>query len=131
MPGYWVILGKLRSIPKTRRLPFDYLLHYRELNLREQSELYRVGVGEMGVLLVRPYKDEILPHWRFKTPDVARESADKIHQLFLDYKAADDFIGMDMARKFLQMGMTRSLRCYHHKSGQKYISTSLQIRANA
>ncbi|ADB37627.1 DUF4385 domain-containing protein [Spirosoma linguale] len=100
---------------------FDYDLDYRTLNLREQPELYRVGKGEMGVLLVRPYKDEILPYWRFKTPDIARESSEKIYQLFLDYKEKGDFIGMDMARKFLQMGMTRSLRYYHHKSGQKYI----------
>ena len=100
---------------------FNYDLDYKNLNLREQPELYRVGKGEMGVLLVRPYKDEILPHWRFKTPDIARESSEKIYQLFLDYKAAGDFIGMDMARKFLQMGMTRSLRYYHHKSGKKYV----------
>lgn len=100
---------------------FNYDLDYRNLNLRERPELYRVGKGEMGVLLVRPYKDEILPHWRFKTPDIARESSAKIYQLFLEYKANNDFVGMDMARKFLQMGMTRSLRYYHHKSGQKYV----------
>lgn len=100
---------------------FNYTLDYRTLNLREQPELYRVGKGEQGVLLVQPYKDEILPYWRFKTPEIARESSEKIYQLFLEYKAADDFIGMDMARKFLQMGMTRSLRYFHHKSGQKYV----------
>lgn len=100
---------------------FNYDLDYRTLNLREQPEHYRVGKGEMGVLLVRPYKDEILPHWRFKTPGIARESSEKIYQLFLDYKASGDFVGMDMARKFLQMGMTRSLRYYHHKSGHKYV----------
>lgn len=100
---------------------FNYDLDYRNLNLREQPEFYRVGKGEMGVLLIRPYKDEILPHWRFKTPDIARESSAKIYQLFLEYKSRNDFVGMDMARKFLQMGMTRSLRYYHHKSGQKYV----------
>ena len=93
----------------TNNRAFNYDLDYRNLNLREQPELYRVGKGEMGVLLVRPYKDEILPHWRFKTPDIARESSEKIYAMFLDYKAANDFIGMDMVRKFLQMGMTRSL----------------------
>ena len=88
---------------------FNYDLDYRNLNLREQPEFYRVGKGEMGVLLIRPYEDEILPHWRFKTPDIARESSAKIYQLFLEYKSRNDFVGMDMARKFLQMGMTRSL----------------------
>lgn len=99
---------------------FNYDLDYRTLNLREQPELYRVGKGEMGVLLVQPYKSEILPHWRFKTPDIARESSEKIYQLFLDYKATGDFIGMDMARKFLQMGYTRARRYANHATGQKY-----------
>lgn len=99
---------------------FDYSLDYKHLNLREQPELYRTGIGEQGVLLVEPYKSEILPHWRFKTPDVAQQSADKIYQLFLHYKKAQDFIGMDMARKFLQMGYTRSRRYANHKSGKKY-----------
>ncbi|GAA4470625.1 DUF4385 domain-containing protein [Nibrella saemangeumensis] len=101
-------------------MPFDYSLDYRTINMREHPELYRVGKGEQGVLLVEPYKSEILPHWRFKTPEIARESAEKIYQLFLEYKAADDFVGMDMARKFLQMGYTRSRRYANHRSGQKY-----------
>ncbi|GAB3640204.1 DUF4385 domain-containing protein [Spirosoma arcticum] len=74
----------------------------------------------MGVLTAMPYKSEILPHWRFKTPDIARESSEKIYQLFLNYKANGDFIGMDMARKFLQMGYTRARRYANHASGQKY-----------
>ncbi len=99
---------------------FNYDLDYRNLNLREQPHLYRVAKGEMGVLLVRPYKDEILPHWRFKTPEIARESSEKIYQLFLNYKAQGDFVGMDMARKFLQMGYTRARRYANHGTGQKY-----------
>ncbi|WP_019987302.1 DUF4385 domain-containing protein [Rudanella lutea] len=99
---------------------FNYDLDYRNLDLRQQPELYRVGKGEMGVLLVRPYKDEILPYWRFKTPEIARESSEKIYSLFLDYKAKGDFVGMDMARKFLQMGYTRSRRYANHRTGQKY-----------
>jgi len=93
---------------------------YYGIDFRQHPEKYKVSVGEMGVLTARPYKDEILPHWRFKTPEIARESSEKIYQLFLDYKAKDDFIGMDMARKFLQMGYTRARRYANHKSGQKY-----------
>jgi hypothetical protein len=44
--------------------------------------------------------------------------------MFLDYKAGDDFVGMDMARKFLQMGYTRSRRYVNHKSGRKYAKDS-------
>lgn len=99
---------------------FDYSLDYKNLDLRQNPELYRVGKGEQGVLLVEPYKSEILPHWRFKTPEIARESSAKIYELFLEYREQKDFIGMDMARKFLQMGITRARRYANHPSGKKY-----------
>ena len=99
---------------------FDYTLDYKNLDFRKHPELYRTGLGEQGVLLVEPYKSEILPYWKFKTPAVASKSARKIHNLFLQYKQQQDFIGMDMARKFLQMGYTRSRRYANHKSGKKY-----------
>ena len=99
---------------------FDYNLDYKNLDLRKHPELYRTGVGEQGVLLVEPYKSEILPYWKFKTPQIAKTSAAKIYRLFLQYKKEKDFIGMDMARKFLQMGYTRSRRYANHKSGKKY-----------
>ncbi len=101
-------------------IPFDYSLDFKTIDFRSSPELYRVGKGEQGVLLVEPYKSEILPHWRFKTPEVARESSQKIYSMFLDYLHEDDFVGADMARKFLQMGYTRSRRYANHKSGQKY-----------
>ncbi|MDG0792085.1 DUF4385 domain-containing protein [Cohnella ginsengisoli] len=100
--------------------PFDYSLDYASLDLRAHPELYAVGRGEQGVLMVEPYKSEILPHWRFKTPEEAAASSEKIYEMFLAYKAAYDFVGMDMARKFLQMGFTRARRYANHKSGRKY-----------
>ena len=99
---------------------FDYSLDFDNLNFRQRPDLYRIGRGEQGVLLVEPYKSEILPHWRFKNPEIATESSEKIYQLFLDYLDRDDFVGADMARKFLQMGYTRSRRYANHKSGKKY-----------
>lgn len=101
-------------------MTFDYALDFQNIDFRQHPELYRVGKGEQGVLLVEPYKSEILPHWRFKTPAIAKKSANKIYKLFLEYKANDDFVGMDMARKFLRMGYTRSRRYANHKSGRKY-----------
>jgi hypothetical protein len=102
---------------------FDYTLDFKCTDFRAHPELYRVGRGEQGVLSVEPYKSEILPHWRFKTPAVARESADKIYALFVAYKAEGDFVGMDMARKFLQMGYTRARRYANHPSGRKYVTS--------
>lgn len=99
---------------------FDYDLNYAELDLRAHPELYRVGRGEQGVLLVQPYKGELLPHWRFATPDAARESSEAIFSMFEDYLKDGDFVGADMARKFLQMGFTRARRYANHKGGKKY-----------
>ncbi|AJD89960.1 hypothetical protein JMA_06430 [Jeotgalibacillus malaysiensis] len=101
-------------------MAFDYDLDFDNIDFREQPELYRVGRGEQGVLLVEPYKSEILPHWRFKTPDIATESSEKIYEMYLDYKKKEDFVGMDMARKFLQMGYTRARRYANYKGGKKY-----------
>lgn len=99
---------------------FNYDLPFDEIDFRARPDLYRIGRGEQGVLLVQPYKSELLPHWRFRTPDIARESAAKLTEMFLAYKEQDDFVGMDMARKFLQMGYTRSRRYANHKSGRKW-----------
>lgn len=99
---------------------FDYELDYANLDLRAHPELYRVGRGEQGVLLVQPYKSELLPLWRFKNPEVARESAEAIRERFDTYLAAGDFVGADLARKFLQMGYTRARRYANHKGGRKY-----------
>ena len=37
-------------------MPFDYTLDFQTVDFRQQPELYRVGKGEQGVLLVQPYK---------------------------------------------------------------------------
>jgi len=103
-----------------RKKAFNYDLDFTTVNFRERPDLYRIGKGEQGVLLVEPYKSEILPHWRFKTPEVARKSSEAIYKLFEEYLQQEDFVGADMARKFLQMGYTRSRRYANHKSGKKY-----------
>ena len=109
---------------------FDYTLDFKTIDFRQQPELYRVGKGEQGVLLVEPYKREILPYWKFRTPEIARQSAQDIYSLFLKYKQQRDFVGMDMARKFLQMGYTRSRRYANHKTGRKYAKDSKTILPN-
>lgn len=98
----------------------EYAKPYRGIDFRKEPTRYRVGRGEQGVLIAEPYKSEILPHWRFATPEVAEVSAQKIYSMFKEYRAECDFVGMDMARKFLQMGFTRSRRYANHSSGKKY-----------
>ena len=101
---------------------FDYKLDYKKLKFtdKETRKLYRIGRGEQGVLLVRPYTDQICKYWRFKTPTIAKRSAEKIYIMYADYRAKNDFVGMDMCRKFLEMGFTRARRYANHKNGKKY-----------
>lgn len=110
-----------------RQSAFDYSLDFDAIDFRERSDLYRVGKGQQGVLLVEPYRSELLPHWRFRTPDIARASAERLYECFLDYNASGDFVGMDMARKLLQMGFTRTRRYANHKSGRKWPSDRSEV----
>ena len=109
---------------------FDYELDYKQLDFTDPKtrRLYRIGRGEQGVLLVRPYTNDICAHWRFVDEPTARKSSDKIYQMYLGFKAKRDFIGMDMARKFLEMGFTRARRYANHSSGRKYDKTSGKVR---
>lgn len=91
-----------------------------DINYSEYPELYRVGKGEQGVLICEPYKSEIGQFWRFKTEIMARESSGKIYALFLAYLDKGEFVGADMARKYLQMGFTRARRYANYKGGKKY-----------
>ena len=95
-------------------------LHALDIDYRRHPERYRVGRGEQGVFRVHPYKDELLPLWRFKTPAEARASAAAIRAKYDEYKGAGEFVGMDLARKYLQMGYTRATRYARHKGGRKY-----------
>ena len=91
-----------------------------DLDYRQHPEQYRVGKGEQGVLICEPYKSEIGQFWRFKNREIAAESSEQIYKLFLNYLHNNEFVGADMARKYLQMGYTRARRYANYKSGRKY-----------
>ncbi len=93
---------------------------YRGVDFRRHPDRYRVGRGEEGVLTAEPYKSELLPLWRIKTPEIARASAAALWKAFVAYRRAGDGVGMDLTRKFLQMGFTRSRRYANRRSGRKY-----------
>lgn len=92
----------------------------KDIDYQKYPEKYRVGKGEQGVLICEPYKSEIGQYWRFKNAEIAQKSADKIFSLFKKYVEDEDFVGADMARKYLQMGFTRARRYYNYKGGKKY-----------
>ena len=103
-------------------IEFDYKLDYKQLDFTDKKvrKLYRIGRGEQGVLLVKPYTNDICKYWRFKTLKEAEVSSQKIFDMYLDYRIQKDFVGMDMCRKFLEMGFTRARRYANHKDGKKY-----------
>lgn len=91
-----------------------------DIDYSKHPERYRVGKGEQGVLICEPYKSQIGPHWRFRTPEIATQSSEKILQMFNEYINQNDFVGADLARKYLQMGYTRARRYANYKGGKKY-----------
>jgi hypothetical protein len=90
------------------------------IDYRKNPHLYEIGRGQQGVLICEPYKSEIGKHWRFKTPNVAQKSAETIYEMFINYLSDGDFVGADMAKKYLHMGFTRSRRYANHKTGRKW-----------
>lgn len=90
------------------------------VDYRKRPELYNIGRGQQGVLICEPYKSEICQYWRFKTPEEAQVSSEQILGMFYTYLSERDFVGADMAKKFLHMGFTRSRRYANHRDGKKY-----------
>ena len=80
---------------KPSYLDFDKAAyHWRpDVDYRAHPELYRVGKGEQGVLICEPYKGELVPLWRFKTPEIATASSEAIYKKFLAYLRQEDFVG--------------------------------------
>jgi hypothetical protein len=72
------------------------------------------------VLICEPYKSKICAYWRFKTVREAQVSSQNILGMFYTYIKDGDFVGADMAKKFLHMGFTRSRRYANHRDGKKY-----------
>ena len=101
---------------------FDYTIDYENTLFTPNDSRYRIGRGEQGVLLIRPYTDIICKHWRFKTIQEARISSHRIYEMYTEYRREKDFVGMDMCRKFLEMGFTRARRYANHRNGRKYDS---------
>ena len=99
---------------------FDYSLDYKNTLFKPNDPRYRIGRGEQGVLLIRPYTDDICQYWRFKTIPEARVSSQRIYDLYTEYRSEGDFVGMDMCCKFLEMGFTRARRYANHANGRKY-----------
>ncbi|EMA40175.1 DUF4385 family protein [Halococcus hamelinensis] len=91
-----------------------------DTDFREHPEEYEVGRGEEGVFKVEPYKSELLDLWGYADRETADEAGTAIDAKYREYREDSDFPGMDMARKYLQMGYTRAMRYARYPGGQKY-----------
>ena len=91
-----------------------------DIDYKQNPHLYRIGRGQQGVLICQPYKNELYPLWKFRTSKLAKKSCDMIYDKFMEYLNNDDFVGADMAKKYLHMGFTRARRYWNHSSGRKW-----------
>jgi hypothetical protein len=101
-------------------LPEDGDGEYR-VDFRERPGYYRVERGEQGVFKVQPYKSELLPFWEYADRAAADRAGEAVYRCFEAYRRLGEFPGMDMARKYLQMGYTRSMRYARYPGGKKYV----------
>jgi len=91
-----------------------------DVDYKQNPLKYRIGRGQQGVLICQPYKNELYPLWKFRTSKLAKKSCDDIYNKFMEYLNNDDFVGADMAKKYLHMGFTRARRYWNHSSGRKW-----------
>lgn len=90
------------------------------LDYSDNPEKYVIGRGQFGVLKYEPYKSEMLQFWRYADKEAAEEAAPEIFERFQQYLNKREFPGADMAKKFLHMGFTRSMRYAKYPGGKKY-----------
>lgn len=62
-------------------MPFDYNLDFKNIYCRKHPELYRVGRGKQGVLLVEPYKVKFYLTGVLKRPKLR----DNLKRKFISY----------------------------------------------
>ena len=66
-----------------------------------------------------PYKRNLIDHFSFSSPSAAKKSSQKIYEIFKEYRDQGDFVGMDMSRKYLQLGYKLSKRFEKYPSGKR------------
>ncbi|GAB7356665.1 hypothetical protein MBLNU459_g7381t1 [Dothideomycetes sp. NU459] len=75
------------------------------------EHVVRISKPSKGSMVVGRQVGSLIP---------ARRSSQLLWDQFQQFAEHKDFVGMDMTRKFIQMGMTRAKRYANHKGGRKY-----------
>ena len=75
-------------------IEFDYKLNFKKLDFTdfETRKLYRIGRGEQGVLLVRPYTNDICKFWKFKTTIINAKKLTERKRYYVSNYGIENFI---------------------------------------
>src|SRR5690606_36125056 len=71
-------------------------------------EHYPLEMDDEQVLEAMPYAQRLLPYWQYASADEAASSAAALYEWYTRFKERGDFVGMDVARRLLRLGMTRA-----------------------
>ena len=78
------------------------------VNYRKSPLSYEITDDCGGIYTCEPYKSVLLDVWRFSTPEASEKSAASIGGMFFEYLDEGDFVGADLALKYLRAGSSRS-----------------------
>jgi len=79
-----------------------------DINYKVKPLLYEVTECFGGMYTCEPYKTKFLKVWKFSNPKSAKLSASKIKDMFFLYLKEEDFVGADLAKKFLKAGSEKN-----------------------
>ena len=71
-----------------------------------------------GVLTFEPYRSTLYPLLHIQNLVAATASSKALRDRFLDYDERNDFVGMDMARKFIHLGKIRAMKNSEFEGGR-------------
>ena len=85
------------------------------INYRNNPDYYIYIPNILGIFVIQPYTDEIVPIIKISSVDIFKESLQKLTDLFMMYLDNKDYIGSDMVRKYIQFIVTQS-KAYYNKN---------------
>jgi len=99
-----------------------------DINYKENPLKYEVTDDCGGMYICEPYKTRLLGIWKFSTPSASKTSAKDIKSMFLEYLNEGDFVGADLAKKYLRAGTTR--RSVPTNSKKHFVIAYREIKNN-
>lgn len=78
------------------------------IDYEAHPERYPVDMDDEQVLEAAPYAARLLPYWHTASAAEAAQSAAALYEWYTRFKEAGDFVGMDVARRLLRLGLKRA-----------------------